>query len=124
MSAKPVILIADDEPALRLLVRATLEDEDYKIIEAANGQAALEAVRQHKPALLLLDVEMPGLNGLEVCRIIKNDPELAQITVVMLTAKSQPREVQRGLVAGADEYLTKPFSPLQLIELVERVIGL
>lgn len=123
MTEKPKILIADDEPSLRLLVRATLEDEDYQIVEAADGTTALDAIRVHQPTLVFLDVGMPGMTGLEVCQAIKEDPELNHIKVVMLTAKSQPRDFQRGRAAGADQYLTKPFSPLQLIDLVESVVS-
>ncbi len=115
------ILIADDEASLRLLVAATLEDERFQITEAKDGTSALAMARAEHPDLVLLDVAMPGLDGLEVCRAIKRDPALAGTTVVMLTAKAQEADRRRGLEAGADAYLTKPFSPLELLRLVEQV---
>ena len=113
------ILIADDEASLRLLVTATLEDEGYELIEARDGTAAMELARQHHPDMALLDVQMPGLDGLAVCRSIKDDRDLHHTFVVLLTSKAQAVDRERGLAAGADAYLTKPFSPLELMQLVE-----
>ena len=121
------ILIADDEQPLRLLVRATLEDESgeerYEIIEAADGNEALEIARRERPELILLDIAMPGLTGLEVCRMLKDDPATSDLMIVMLTAKGQQSDRERGLAAGADDYFAKPFSPLELLQLVDRVMG-
>jgi CheY-like chemotaxis protein len=113
------LLIADDEPGLRLLVAATLVSEDYAILEAANGLDALAIVRAEQPRLVLLDVQMPGMDGLEACRQIKADPVLAGTVVVMLTSLDQPEDEEAGRAAGADTYLTKPFSPLDLLQVVE-----
>jgi two-component system, OmpR family, phosphate regulon response regulator PhoB len=115
------LLIADDEPAVRALVHATLEGDDYQIIEAGDGVEALELVREQSPTLVLLDVMMPRLNGLDVCRAIKSDPSTSHTMVVMLTAQAQQRDRERGMAAGADVYFTKPFSPLALLDLVEQV---
>jgi CheY-like chemotaxis protein len=115
------LLIADDEPAVRALVHATLEDEDYQIIEAGDGVEALELVRAENPSLVLLDIMMPRLNGLDVCRAIKGDAGTSDIVVVMLTAQARERDREHGIAAGADHYFTKPFSPLALLDLVERV---
>ncbi len=115
------LLIADDEPAVRALVHATLEGDDYQIIEAGDGVEALELVRAESPSLVLLDVMMPRLNGLDVCRSIKSDPSTSGTMVVMLTAQARQRDRDRGLEAGADVYFTKPFSPLALLDLVEQV---
>jgi CheY-like chemotaxis protein len=115
------LLIADDEPAVRALVRVTLEDDDYRILEAADGVEALQKIRDEHPSLVLLDIMMPGMNGLEVCRIVKSDPTTSGTVVVMLTAQAQQRDRDRGLAAGADVYFTKPFSPLALLDLVSRV---
>jgi len=115
------LLIADDEPAVRALVRVTLEDDDYRIFEAADGVEALQKIRDEHPSLVLLDIMMPGMNGLEVCRIVKSDPTTSGTVVVMLTAQAQQRDRDRGLAAGADVYFTKPFSPLALLDLVARV---
>ncbi len=121
------ILIADDEQPLRLLVRATLEDESgeerYEIIEAIDGNETLELARKKRPELILLDIQMPGLSGLEVCKILKGDPATADLMIVMLTAKGQQSDRERGLAAGADDYFAKPFSPLELLQLVDRVMG-
>jgi CheY-like chemotaxis protein len=121
------ILIVDDEEPLRLLVRATLEDESgegrYEIMEAADGNEALEVARRERPELILLDIQMPGLSGLEVCKMLKDDPVTSDLMVVMLTAKGQQSDREQGFAAGADDYFAKPFSPLELLQLVDRVVG-
>ncbi len=116
------ILIADDDPSLRLLVRVTLSDSSVTLIEANDGSQALAAARAERPDLILLDVAMPGLTGLEVCRALKRDPTTAPIPVVMLSAKDKEHDQNLGLGAGAVAYLTKPFSPLQLLYLVEDLL--
>ncbi len=113
------LLIADDEPAVRALVHVTLEGDDYVILEAADGAEALEVSRFERPSLVLLDIMMPRLDGIEVCRQLKADPDTRGIVVVMLTAQAQERDRDRGLAAGADDYFTKPFSPLALLRMVE-----
>jgi CheY-like chemotaxis protein len=120
---KRKVLIVDDEPSLRLLVRATLGDEEYEILEAASGKVALEIARRELPELLLLDIMMPNMDGLTVCEQLKSDPATKGIKVVMLTAVRRPEDVKRSKAVGADEYFTKPFSPLQLLQLIERIIG-
>ncbi len=115
------LLIADDEPAVRALVHATLEDDGYLILEAADGMEALEVSRSERPRLVLLDITMPRLDGIEVCRRLKKDPDTREIVVVMLTAQAQERDRHRGLAAGADDYFTKPFSPLALLKMVEEL---
>lgn len=113
------LLIADDEPAVRALVHATLEGDGYVILEAADGAEALEVSRYERPSLVLLDIMMPRLEGIQVCRMLKADPDTAGIVVVMLSAQAQERDRNRGLAAGANDYLTKPFSPLALLRMVE-----
>ena len=122
------ILIADDEEPLRLLVRATLELDDagegqYDILEATDGNEALEVARRERPQLILLDIQMPGLSGLEVCKMLKNDAATSDLMIVMLTAKGQQSDRELGFAAGADDYFAKPFSPLELLQLVDRVMG-
>jgi DNA-binding response OmpR family regulator len=112
------VLVADDEPPILELVRFTLEDEHVRVVGATDGPSALEAARRERPTLIFLDVRMPGLDGFEVCRRLRAEPELAGARIVMLTAAGQARDRQRGLAAGADHYLTKPFSPLALFALV------
>jgi DNA-binding response OmpR family regulator len=116
------ILIVDDEPPILDLVRFTLEDADVRVVEASDGAEALLLARQIKPDLVLLDVQMPRLDGLEVCRQLRLEPALARTPIVMLTAAGQEADRARGREAGADEYLTKPFSPLALLALVEALV--
>ena len=116
------ILIVDDEPPILDLVRFTLEDAEVRVVEASDGVEALALARRLRPDLILLDVHMPRLDGLEACRQIKRDPALARTPIVMLTAAGQEADRARGREAGADEYLTKPFSPLALLALVEALV--
>jgi CheY-like chemotaxis protein len=116
------VVIADDEPSMRLLVHATIESDDYKVIEAGDGDQAWSLIQQHKPALVLLDVQMPGRSGLEILRSIRTDPGLAGTRVILLTGTAHERDIEAGLMAGADFYLTKPFSPLDLITRVEEAL--
>jgi CheY-like chemotaxis protein len=116
------VVIADDESSMRLLVHATIESDEYCVVEAADGAEAWAMVQKHRPALVLLDVQMPGRSGLEVLRLIKKDPSLAATRVILLTAKAQETDIESGLIAGADFYLTKPFSPLDLLTRVEEAL--
>jgi CheY-like chemotaxis protein len=116
------VLIADDEPTMRLLVHATIESDDYKVIEAGDGNQAWTLIQQHKPALALLDVQMPGRSGLEILRSIRADPSLTGTRVILLTGTDRESDIEAGLMAGADFYLTKPFSPLDLITRVEEAL--
>jgi CheY-like chemotaxis protein len=118
------VLIADDEPSMRLLVHATIESDDYAVVEAADGDEAWAMVQKHKPSLVLLDVQMPERSGIEVLRAIKADPGLNATRVILLTSKAQESDVEAGLIAGADFYLTKPFSPLDLLTRVEEALQL
>jgi DNA-binding response OmpR family regulator len=117
------LLIADDEGGIRSLVRMTLQRKQYEILEAADGEEALALARKHHPELVLLDVMMPGLSGFEVCRALKDDPATADATVVMLTAKAQDADRAEGIAAGADDYFTKPFSPIALLRKIDDVYG-
>jgi CheY-like chemotaxis protein len=118
------VLIADDESSIRLLVHATIESDDYTVVEASDGAQAWALAQQLKPSLVLLDVQMPGQSGLEVLRSIKADPNLKATRVILLTSKAQERDIEVGLIAGADFYLTKPFSPLDLLTRVEEALEL
>ena len=111
------VLIVDDHADIRRLIRMTLEFEDFDILEAADGAAALRMTETIWPDVVLLDVMMPGeIDGLEVCRRMKANPALAGVKMIMLSARGQARDREAGLQAGADAYMVKPFSPLQLIE--------
>jgi DNA-binding response OmpR family regulator len=116
------ILIADDETPIVELVRFTLEDDDVQVLGANDGLTALELAQATQPDLVLLDIQMPRLDGLEVCRRLRRVPECDQTRIVMLSAAAQAEDRARGLAAGADEYLTKPFSPLSLLTLVRTLI--
>lgn len=119
------VLIADDEPNIVISLEFLMKREGHAVSVARDGVAALEAIRRERPALVLLDVMMPGeLDGLQVCHHIKNDAATRDIRVVLLTARGQARDREVGREAGADEYLVKPFSPLQLIETIERLLVL
>ena len=118
-----MVLIADDEPSMRLLVRATIESDQYEVLEAGDGEEAWDMIRQHKPSVVLLDVQMPGRTGLEVLALIRSDPSLAGTRVIMLTAKALKADMEVGITAGADLYLTKPFSPLDLLTRVDEALG-
>lgn len=112
------ILIVDDEPSIRFLVTAALEDEGYKLFEAADGQEAYDLVGRIKPDLIILDVMMPGLTGYELCARLKQDPATQKMIIIMLTAKGQAQDRLHSQEVGADRYLRKPFSPLELIDMV------
>ncbi|MBI3968961.1 MAG: response regulator [Chloroflexi bacterium] len=122
-SETPVVLIADDEFALRLLVHVTLRSKRYRILEAVDGQEALALAQQCRPVLVLLDVNMPGLDGVEVARKIRTDPSLAATKIVFLTGRLDPGLEEAAGDAGADHFLTKPFSPVQLLDLVDQIVG-
>ena len=120
---KRKLLIADDDASMRLLVSATLASEDYEILEAGTGLEALRIVESELPDLVLLDVHMPEMNGLEACRRIRAMSGDRVVHIVMLTGAADPCEQDEGIRAGADRYLTKPFRPLQLIEVIEQTLG-
>jgi two-component system phosphate regulon response regulator PhoB len=116
------LLLADDEPNLRMLARITLEDPKYRIIEATDGTGALELARAEHPDLLVLDWMMPGLSGIEVARLLRQDPTTASISIIMLTSKGQEADREQGRLIGVCAYLVKPFSPLELLEKVQQVL--
>ncbi|WP_338413525.1 response regulator [uncultured Sphaerotilus sp.] len=117
------ILVVDDQPDLRKLIRMTLELGEFEVHEAVDGASALEMAVSLRPALVLLDVVMPGgLDGYQVCDRLKQHPALAGTLVVMLTARGQAGDIGAGQIAGADGYLVKPFSPIDLIERVESML--
>ncbi len=116
------ILVVDDEEDILAVVRYNLERGGYRVTCAADGDQALGHARREPPDLILLDLMLPGLNGLEVCRLLKEDPKTERIPIVMLTAKGEERDVVKGLDAGADDYVVKPFSPQILLSRVKAVL--
>jgi DNA-binding response OmpR family regulator len=121
------IVIVDDETHIRILLEETLEeleDEGIEIYLASNGEQALEVIRCHQPKLLFLDVMMPILNGYDVCEQVRKEPALDGIQIIMLTAKGQDQDRQRGMAAGANDYITKPFDPDVVLARARAVFGL
>jgi len=120
------ILIADDEPHLRMLIQQALEDledDGVELLLACNGEEALEAIEAEKPDLVFLDVMMPKKSGFDVCHAVKNVLAMKHVYIVLLTAKGQESDKQKGLDAGADVYMTKPFDPDALLEKARQVLG-
>ncbi|MDT7896536.1 MAG: hypothetical protein OXFUSZZB_000141 [Candidatus Fervidibacter sp.] len=118
---KKRVLVVDDERHIVRLVQVNLERQGYEVLTAYDGVECLEKTKAEKPDLIILDVMMPRMDGFEALQRLKSDPETNHIPVIMLTARAQDRDVLQGYQYGADLYLTKPFSPLELISLVKRV---
>jgi two-component system, OmpR family, alkaline phosphatase synthesis response regulator PhoP len=121
------ILIVDDEPHIRMLIEQTLEeleDDGVEFLTAENGEIALEIIQKENPQLVFLDVMMPKMNGMEVCRKVKKDLQLNNVFIVLLTAKGQELDRQKGHEVGADIYMTKPFDPEAILGKAREVLGL
>ncbi len=118
-----VVLIADDDADIRDLVAFKIEQAGFEVVAVADGQAALDQARSRQPALAVLDVSMPGVSGIEVCRALRSDPATAGMLIIMLTARVQERDVEGGFSAGADDYLTKPFSPRELVSRIQALLS-
>jgi DNA-binding response OmpR family regulator len=121
------ILIVDDEPHIRLLLEQTLEEleeEGVELLSATNGEEALETIKSEKPNLVFLDVMMPKMNGFEVCNSVKKELRIEDIYIILLTAKGQEFDKQRGQEVGADLYMTKPFDPDEVLEKSQEILGL
>ena len=116
------ILIVDDDESIRRLIATTLEDvSGYRMSEACDGEQALRRAREVRPSIVFLDIDMPHLDGIEACRRMKSEPSTADATIVMLTGDSEQGAELQARRAGADLFLTKPFSPLHLLRLVDRL---
>lgn len=121
------ILIVDDEAYIRMLIEQTLEeleDEGVEFLTAENGEIALEIIQEENPQLVFLDVMMPKMNGMEVCRRVKKELGMDKVFIVLLTAKGQEADRQKGLDVGADVYMTKPFDPEVLLTRAKEVLGI
>lgn len=121
------ILIVDDEAHIRMLIGQTLEeleDEGVEFLTADNGQTALELIQSEKPKLVFLDVMMPKMNGMDVCKNVKQDLGLKDVYIIILTAKGQELDKQKGQEVGADVYMTKPFDPEVLLSKAKEVLGI
>ncbi|MBK8100482.1 MAG: response regulator [Planctomycetes bacterium] len=120
--AKPKILVIEDEPDILEVIQYNLEREGYKVLPCRNGEQGLSRIRTDNPDLVILDLMLPGMDGVEVCRQVKSDPVTRAIPLVMVTAKSEESDIVLGLGIGADDYITKPFSPRELIARVKVVL--
>lgn len=120
------LLIVDDESHIRMLIEQTLEDledEGVELLFAENGQQALELIQKEEPNLVFLDVMMPIMNGMEVCQKVKKELNLTNVYIILLTAKGQEVDRQKGLDMGADRYMTKPFDPDEMLSIAEEILS-
>ena len=119
------LLIVDDEAHIRMLIEQTLEDledEGVELLFAENGEQALDIIKKEEPNLVFLDVMMPKMNGMEVCQKVKKELNLSHVYIILLTAKGQEVDRQKGLEMGADRYMTKPFDPDEMLAIAEEVL--
>ncbi len=117
------VLTIEDQPDIRRLIRMTLEFKGFEVLEASTGEAGLASAQSSRPDLVLLDVLMPGIGGLSAAERLRGDPALRHIPIVMLSALGSASDIDAGLETGASAYLTKPFSPVALLDLVARLIA-
>lgn len=118
-----VVLVADDDADIRELLAFKLEQVGFDVIAVEDGRAAVEQARAKRPSLAVLDVSMPGLSGIDVCRMLRADAATAGMLIIMLTARVQEKDVEGGFSAGADDYVTKPFSPRELVSRVQALLS-
>ena len=116
------LLVADDEPNIVISLEYLMKREGYQVLVATDGNQALEAIQREQPALVLLDVMMPGKTGFEVCQAVRADPALDGVRILMLTAKGRETDVGKGLALGANAYMTKPFSTRELVQKVAELL--
>jgi DNA-binding response OmpR family regulator len=122
MTQRP-ILVVDDEPFICRSLTFVLRKADYNVLEARNGEEALAAIRAHKPDLVFLDVMMPKLNGFQVTQQVRADTTLDGVKIILLTAKGQECDREVGKTAGANDYMTKPFSPTKILDRTRQILG-
>jgi DNA-binding response OmpR family regulator len=116
------ILIVDDEPSVVVPIQFLMEQQGYRVMIAERGEDALDLIYQYKPDLVLLDIMLPGIDGYEVCEIVRLNPEYRKIKIIFLTAKGREEEIAKGLALGADAYITKPFSNIELVATVKEIL--
>lgn len=116
------ILIVDDEPYMQRSLSFVFRKEGFKVEVASNGEEALKKTKEFKPKIVFLDLMIPKINGFDVCRAIKSDKELRDSHVIILTAKGQEVDKERGLSAGADDFITKPYSPKEVVDKVRSIL--
>jgi len=118
-----MVLLVDDEPNILLSLKFLMQKEGYEVLVAENGDEAISIARRNLPDLVILDVMLPSPNGYEVCQTLRAEPELNATHILMLTAKSNPAEREKGLAMGADDYISKPFSNRELVDKVRSILG-
>ena len=118
----PKILIVDDEPNIVIPLQFLMEQHGYRVLVAQSGEEALESISKEKPDLILLDIILPGVDGFEVCEIVRLNPEWRNTKIIFLTAKGRDVDIAKGMVLGADEYITKPFSNQLIIDAVTKLL--
>jgi DNA-binding response OmpR family regulator len=116
------ILIVDDEPNVVVPIQFLMEQQGYRVMIAERGEDALDLIYQYKPDLVLLDIMLPGIDGYEVCEIVRLNPNYRNVKIIFLTAKGREEEIAKGLVLGADAYITKPFSNAALVAKVKELL--
>ena len=117
------VLVIDDDPVIVKLLRVNFELEGFNVISAGDGREGVEMVRAERPDVVVSDIMMPTMNGLELVSTLKSDPSTADVPVLLLSAKAQMADVQRGFELGADDYVTKPFDPIELIDKVTALVA-
>ena len=122
IAKKPKVLVVDDEPDALELIKFNLKESGYSVVTAPNGRRALDVLRNEKPDLVVLDLMLPEVDGLEVCKIIRRNEETSKLPVIMLTAKAAEIDRVLGLELGADDYITKPFSPRELVLRIKNLL--
>ncbi|TAK24176.1 MAG: response regulator [Chloroflexota bacterium] len=122
-AARPVILVVDDDESIVELILATLRSAPHRIVTASDGAEAVQIAREVHPAVILLDVAMPGISGFETCQRLKADPTTRDAFIVMLTARSQPEDRARAIEVGANGYISKPFRPSELLATIGKQLG-
>ncbi|MCD6416534.1 MAG: response regulator [Planctomycetes bacterium] len=123
MAKSKTVLIVDDEAHIVRSLGFVVRRAGYEVIEARGGEEALDVIQEQRPDLVFLDIMMPGLSGYEVCRRVKESAELNSTYIILLTAKGQQEDREKGVEVGADEYMTKPFSPSRAVERVQATLG-
>lgn len=116
------VLIVDDEPNIVLPLQFLMEQNHYNVSVASSGEEAIESIMQNKPDLILLDIMLPGIDGYEVCEIIRLNPKWKDMKIIFLTAKGRDMDIAKGLVLGADAYITKPFANAEVVEKVKELL--
>jgi len=117
------VLVVDDDPVILRLLEVNFEMEGFAVLTAGDGQEGVDAAREHRPDLVVSDVMMPRVSGLQLVQQLKADPDTKDIPVILLSAKAQVDDIRSGMEAGADDYVTKPFEPLELVDRVNKLLG-